>query len=51
MIENQALFEILGTIGGISVALSLVPQVIHTYEMKSAKDISYIYQWIYIAGW
>mmetsp|Transcript_27454 Transcript_27454/g.46653 ORF Transcript_27454/g.46653 Transcript_27454/m.46653 type:complete len:133 (-) Transcript_27454:311-709(-) len=47
---NQAVFEVIGTIGGVSIALSLVPQVIHTYKIKKAGDISYIYQFIYIFG-
>ena len=40
--------EVLGTIGGASIALSLVPQVIKTYHTKSAGDISHIYQWVRI---
>ena len=48
---NEAAFDVLGTIGGVSIALSLVPQVIHTYKTKKASDISYIYQAIYIFGW
>jgi uncharacterized protein with PQ loop repeat len=51
MTNNIAIFDTLGTIGGVSIALSLVPQVIHTYRTKSAGDISYIYQAIYIVGW
>ena len=42
--------EILGTIGGTMIALSLLPQVIHTFRTKSAGDISYVYQGIYIVG-
>ena len=42
--------EALGTIGGVSIALSLVPQVIKTYRTQSAGDISYVYQAIYIFG-
>ena len=50
-VANQAVFELIGTIGGITVALSLVPQVIHTFRTKKAEDISYNYQFIYIVGW
>ena len=50
-IENEAIFETLGTIGGVSIALSLVPQVIKTFRTKKAGDISYLYQFIYIVGW
>ena len=49
MVNTQAL-NTLGTIGGVSIALSLVPQVIRTYRTKSAYDISYVYQAIYIFG-
>mmetsp|Transcript_9006 Transcript_9006/g.20317 ORF Transcript_9006/g.20317 Transcript_9006/m.20317 type:complete len:117 (-) Transcript_9006:220-570(-) len=42
--------EALGVIGGTSIALSLIPQVIKTYKTKSAGDISYVYQAIYIFG-
>ena len=49
MVNTQAL-NTLGTIGGASIALSLVPQVIRTYRTKSAFDISYVYQAIYIFG-
>ena len=49
MVNTQAL-NTLGTIGGVSIALSLVPQVIRTYRTKSAFDISYVYQAIYIFG-
>jgi len=48
---NQAALEVIGTIGGAFIALSLVPQVMHTYKIKKADDISYIYQFIYIFGW
>jgi hypothetical protein len=48
---KEAVLDIFGTIGGVSIALSLVPQVRHTYKRKSAHDISYIYQGIYIFGW
>ena len=50
-VANQAVFEFIGTVGGITVALSLVPQVIHTFRTKKAEDISYNYQFIYIVGW
>ncbi|KAL7525129.1 hypothetical protein ACHAXR_000870, partial [Thalassiosira sp. AJA248-18] len=42
--------EIVGTIGGTMIALSLLPQTVHTYQTKSAGDISLLYQGIYIFG-
>ena len=42
--------EIVCFIGGSLIALSLVPQVLKTYQTKSATDISYFYQGIYIVG-
>ncbi|KAL7439523.1 hypothetical protein ACHAXM_006753 [Skeletonema potamos] len=47
---KEAVLDVFGTIGGVSIALSLVPQVRHTYKTKKARDISYIYQGIYIFG-
>ncbi len=32
--------DILGTVGGVMISLSLVPQVVKTYRTKSAEDIS-----------
>ncbi|KAL3930537.1 MAG: hypothetical protein SGBAC_011721 [Bacillariaceae sp.] len=46
---DQAMI-IIGTIGGFSISLSLVPQVYLTYKTKCADDISYTYQFIYIFG-
>ncbi|KAL9182062.1 hypothetical protein ACHAXT_012405 [Thalassiosira profunda] len=47
---NLNAVETVGTIGGSMIALSLLPQVIYTFKTKSAGDISYLYQAIYIAG-
>ena len=44
------LIEIVGIAGGIIISSSLLPQVYKTYQTKSAKDISYYYQIIYIVG-
>jgi MtN3 and saliva related transmembrane protein len=44
------IMEILGMIGGIAISMSLVPQVWKVYKTKSAIDISYVYQGIYIFG-
>jgi MtN3 and saliva related transmembrane protein len=41
---------ILGMIGGIAISMSLVPQIWKVYKTKSAIDISYVYQGIYIFG-
>ena len=42
--------NIVGIAGGIIISASLLPQVYKTYQTKSAKDISYAYQIIYIVG-
>ena len=42
--------EIVGIIGGMIISLSLIPQVYKTYQSKSATNISYTYQIIYIVG-
>lgn len=46
----EQIMTIIGTIGGFSISLSLVPQVYLTYKTKCADDISYTYQVIYIFG-
>ena len=48
--HSKYVFEVLGTIGGTLIALSLAPQVYKTYQTRSALDISYFYQGIYIVG-
>jgi uncharacterized protein with PQ loop repeat len=42
--------EAIGYAGGLLIAVSLLPQVIHTLKTKSTRDISYGYQTTYIAG-
>ena len=42
--------DFIGLLGGITIAVSLVPQVVKTWETKSASDISYFYQAVYIVG-
>ncbi|KAL3930538.1 MAG: hypothetical protein SGBAC_011722 [Bacillariaceae sp.] len=49
-IDMDQIMTIIGTIGGFSISLSLVPQVYLTYKTKCADDISYTYQFIYIFG-
>lgn len=49
MSETRAI-EFVGIAGGIIISSSLLPQVYKTYTTKSAKDISYYYQIIYIVG-
>ncbi|CAJ1953943.1 unnamed protein product [Cylindrotheca closterium] len=48
--DMEQIMTIIGTIGGFSISLSLVPQVYLTYKTKCADDISYTYQFIYIFG-
>lgn len=43
-------FELIGTVGGCAIALSLLPQVILSFRTKCTADISYTYQFIYICG-
>lgn len=42
--------DIVGLLGGITIAVSLLPQVHKTWRTESASDISYTYQAIYILG-
>lgn len=42
--------EILGYVGGIVLAVALLPQVLHTYRTRSTADISYSWQIIYLLG-
>jgi MtN3 and saliva related transmembrane protein len=49
-VSRHEIMEILGMIGGIAISMSLVPQVWKVYQTKSALDISYVYQGIYIFG-
>ena len=49
MISSTAV-EAIGYAGGLLIAISLLPQVVHTLKTKSTHDISYGYQTTYIAG-
>lgn len=42
--------DILGFVGGLLIASSLLPQVILICKTRSTRDISYSYQTVYIAG-
>uniref|UniRef100_A0A7S1Y593 Adenosylmethionine decarboxylase n=1 Tax=Grammatophora oceanica TaxID=210454 RepID=A0A7S1Y593_9STRA len=42
--------EIIGYVGGVVLAVALVPQVIKSWKEKSTADISYSWQVIYIVG-
>jgi len=48
--DTDSLFNVIGTIGGFAISLSLLPQVYLTYKTKCADDISYAYQFIYVFG-
>ena len=48
--SETRLIEFVGIAGGIIISASLLPQVYKTYATKSAKDISFYYQIIYIVG-
>ncbi|EEY68200.1 uncharacterized protein PITG_04607 [Phytophthora infestans T30-4] len=43
-------FQILGFLGSLLLAASLVPQAMKLYKTKSAKDISLSYQISYVLG-
>ncbi|KAE8882636.1 hypothetical protein PF005_g27640 [Phytophthora fragariae] len=43
-------FQILGFLGSLLLAASLVPQMMKIYKTKSAKDISLSYQIAYVLG-
>ena len=42
--------EILGYVGGVVLAVALLPQVIKSYNEGSTSDFSYAWQLIYIVG-
>ena len=42
--------QIVGLLGYATISLSLLPQVFKTFRTRSAADISYVYQSIYIVG-
>jgi MtN3 and saliva related transmembrane protein len=44
------MIDMVGIIGGFTISFSLLPQVIKTWMTKSADDISYAYQGVYILG-
>ena len=48
--DADKIMNVIGTIGGFAISLSLIPQVYLTYKTKCADDISYFYQFIYIFG-
>lgn len=50
MANADDIMNVVGTIGGFAISLSLVPQVYLTYKTKCADDISFLYQGIYILG-
>lgn len=37
-------------LGGLIISLSLIPQIKHTYTTKTAEDLSYNWQFIYVLG-
>eukprot|EP00735_Rhodelphis_limneticus_P015327 TRINITY_DN9552_c0_g1::TRINITY_DN9552_c0_g1_i1::g.12276::m.12276 TRINITY_DN9552_c0_g1::TRINITY_DN9552_c0_g1_i1::g.12276 ORF type:complete len:151 (+),score=6.66,PQ-loop/PF04193.9/3.4e-06 TRINITY_DN9552_c0_g1_i1:62-514(+) len=47
--EEQA-FEAIGFIGGSVLALSLIPQIVKTHKLRTARDISFGWQGVYITG-
>ncbi|KAG7395520.1 hypothetical protein PHYBOEH_003660 [Phytophthora boehmeriae] len=43
-------YQILGLVGSLLLAASLVPQMVKVYKTKSAKDISLTFQLTYLVG-
>ncbi|CAM9594643.1 unnamed protein product [Ectocarpus fasciculatus] len=50
MLSEDQFFNAVGTTGGIILACALVPQIILAHRRRSAEDISYMWQAIYITG-
>lgn len=44
------LVETIGWVGNILFAVCGIPQVIKTYQSKSAKDLSVVFLWLWFAG-
>jgi MtN3 and saliva related transmembrane protein len=42
--------EILGFIGGALITLGLIPQVWRLYKLKSAREISLTFTWLFLLG-
>jgi MtN3 and saliva related transmembrane protein len=42
--------EILGLVGGFFTTFSVVPQIMRVYKLKSAREISFIYNTMMLAG-
>ncbi len=43
-------WEIIGYLGGLLIALALIPQLVKTWKTKSAKDISMLWTIILLIG-
>ena len=50
MTLDNSVIQVFGLVGGATISLSLLPQVYKTYRSRSATDISYLYQAVYIIG-
>ena len=50
MTLDYGVIQLIGLIGGVTISISLLPQVCKTCRTRSAVDISYVYQTIYIVG-
>jgi MtN3 and saliva related transmembrane protein len=42
--------EILGFIGGALITVGLIPQVWRLYKLKSAREISLTFTWLFLLG-
>ncbi|CAB1104842.1 unnamed protein product [Ectocarpus sp. CCAP 1310/34] len=47
---DDQIFNAVGTTGGIILACALVPQIVLAHKRRSAEDISYMWQAIYVTG-
>lgn len=49
MVETVAQ-QVLGYVGGLLLAISLWPQIVKVYQTKSARDFSWVWLAIFLAG-
>jgi MtN3 and saliva related transmembrane protein len=50
MTNLDTFFDTLGLVGSFLVSAALVPQIIKVYRSRSAKDISKVFQSVFIVG-
>lgn len=50
MCDTNQLTDNIGYIGGIVLSVCLIPQIYKVYKTKHVKNISYLWQFLYIIG-